>query len=237
MDLKQYMRMKRVGYDLAEADRVRRLRQMQQGEWHLSLSVVHERDGADIVLLRAAESVQRRLWSEQIEFCFIGGVAYQRWGEVRFTDDIDLTVFCDLGDESNMLDRLLRVIPPRIDDIEQVVRMGRMYLGVTDDGTQVDISLGYLPYESRLMQRSVDVDFGLDESLRCCAAEDLVVLKTIAWRDQDRADLRRIVQRSGSEVDWSLVYAELEPLLMITESPERLIHLRKMVEQDGRDSG
>ncbi len=32
-------------------------------------------------------------------FCFVGGIAVQRWGEPRFTQDADLTLLTGFGDE------------------------------------------------------------------------------------------------------------------------------------------
>ena len=47
-------------------------------------------------LLAAAAQLQAFLLRERWSFCFIGGVAVQRWGEPRFTRDIDLTLLPSL---------------------------------------------------------------------------------------------------------------------------------------------
>ena len=54
--------------------------------------------GLEELLLAAAgleSSLQQRGW----KFCYIGGVAVQRWGIPRFTQDIDLTLLTGFGDE------------------------------------------------------------------------------------------------------------------------------------------
>ncbi len=107
-----------------------------------------------------------------------------------------------------------------------------MYLGVSADRTPIDISLGFTPYEYRVMERAVDVDFGVEAPLRCCSAEDLVVLKTVAGRDQDWVDIGRIVQRSGRTLDWELVFRELKILLELSESPESADRLREILEEE-----
>lgn len=43
-------------------------------------------------LFSAAELVQDLCEREGWEFCFIGGLAVQRWGEPRVTRDVDLTL-------------------------------------------------------------------------------------------------------------------------------------------------
>ena len=41
-------------------------------------------------VLAAAGDVQRFCLQQRWQFCFIGGVAVQRWGEPRLTQDVDL---------------------------------------------------------------------------------------------------------------------------------------------------
>lgn len=113
-----------------------------------------------------------------------------------------------------------------------MVQTARLFLGVTDDGRITDISLGYIPYEKRLMERAVKVDFNVAEPLVCCSAEDLVILKTVAGRDIDWSDIRRIIQVSGRQMDWDLVFSELEPLLQLTENPEPAEQLRELLERE-----
>lgn len=232
MDLREAYRIKQYGYQRAEEDRVRRLRALTHEEWLHGLKIVHTVREPDQYLFRAAVKIQRALRDEELSFCFIGGLALQHWGEIRFTKDIDVTILCDPGQELTTLEKLRQIIPPRIGDAEQLALQGRMYLGISPDNIEIDISLGYIPYERRLMERAVDVDFGVGEPLLCCSAEDLVVLKTIAGRDRDWGDLIRIVQRSGRHMDWKLVFSELKPLLDLVGSPESLKRLREMVESE-----
>lgn len=113
-----------------------------------------------------------------------------------------------------------------------MVQTARLFLGVTDDGRNTDISLGYIPYEKRLMERAVKVDFNVAEPLVCCSAEDLVILKTVAGRDIDWSDIRRIIQVSGRQMDWDLVFSELEPRLQLAENPESAEQLRGLLERE-----
>ena len=58
-------------------------------------------------LLLAAAQIQSMLLRHGWRFCFIGGVAVQRWGNPRFTRDVDLTLVTGLGDEERFVDGLL----------------------------------------------------------------------------------------------------------------------------------
>jgi hypothetical protein len=76
------------------------------------------------------------------------------------------------------------------------------------------------------------VDYGVDVPLHICSALDLAVLKTVAGRLRDWADIQRIIQRSGETMDWDLVYEELEPLLALAYKEEHLPRLKSMVEEE-----
>ena len=49
-------------------------------------------------LLEAAQEIQQFCRNRDWRFCFIGGIAVQRWGEARLTRDADLTVYTGIGD-------------------------------------------------------------------------------------------------------------------------------------------
>jgi len=232
VDLKELYRRQQLGYAAAEADRVARLRGRTDDEWLRELKLVWGVREPDPYYFETALRLQKALHEQGIEFCFIGGLALQRWGEIRQTVDIDLTAICDLGEEEEMLHKLQSILRPRFDDIRWLVTVARMYLGVTPEGRNADISLGYTAFEKRMLKRSVDVDFGISDPLRCCSPEDLVILKTIAGRGQDWVDLRRIIHASGHELDWDLVFEELVPLLELTEQPERAQDLRELVDKE-----
>ena len=49
-----------------------------------------------IDLFQVANQLQDFLWQQRWNFCYIGGIALQRWGEPRVTQDIDLTLLTGL---------------------------------------------------------------------------------------------------------------------------------------------
>jgi len=232
VDLKEAYRVRQFGYELAEADRVNRLRGRTDEDWLKELKLVWAVREPDPYYFETALRLQKKLHEAEITFCFIGGLAIQRWGEVRRTVDIDLTALCDLGQEEEILEKLEGILNPRVDNIRWMVQAARLYLGVTDDGRNTDISLGYIPYEKRLLERAVKVDFNVAEPLVCCSAEDLVILKTVAGRDIDWSDIRRIIQVSGRQIDWELVFSELKMLLEMAEKPEAVMQLRELLERE-----
>ena len=220
------------GYRVAEELRVRDLKNQTHEQWLHDLPYVHYVKEPTGYLFQEAAEVQKVLHKNDVTFCFIGGVALQRWGEVRQTNDVELTIFSELGGKSAILDILNSYLNSRVEDTRDMFLVGRMYLGKSPKGKQVGISLGFTPYEKRMMERAVDVEYGLDVPLHCCCAEDLVITKTMAGRGQDWVDIHRIIQRSGEKMDWTLVYDELIPLLALLHEEDRLTRLQKMVSDE-----
>jgi hypothetical protein len=58
------------------------------------------------VLLEAAQGVQDIFVRKNWRFCFIGGIAVQRWGEPRLTLDVDLTLLTGFGEEESYVERV-----------------------------------------------------------------------------------------------------------------------------------
>jgi len=84
-----------------------------------------------------------RAWS----FCVIGGVAVQRWGEPRGTQDVDLTVLSGFGQEEPFVDALLAALLARRPEAREFALRNRVLLLRATNGTPLDLALGGLPYE------------------------------------------------------------------------------------------
>ena len=94
--------------------------------------------------LRLQEFCRSRDW----RFCFIGGLAVQKWSEPRVTDDVDLTLFTGLGTEAPFIDALLALdwIEPRIPQAREFAQTRRVLLLQTTGGVGIDIALGAFPF-------------------------------------------------------------------------------------------
>jgi hypothetical protein len=179
-------------------------------------------------LFAAALEVQQFLRSSGERFCFIGGIALQRWGEPRFTRDVDLTLLCQLGSEEHSVDRVLSGFGARIEGARSFALANRVLLVQTKSGIPIDVALGGLPYEERCVDRASEFDFGTGLRLLTCSSEDLVIMKAFAGRQRDWADIESILVRQRRSLDWHLVLGELKPLLDLRETPENLAQLLKL---------
>ena len=79
-------------------------------------------------VIRAAAELQTVCEHEGWRFCFIGGLAVQRWGEPRETVDVDLTLLTGFGDEDRFVSALVARFEPRIDEAAAFARANRVLL-------------------------------------------------------------------------------------------------------------
>ena len=65
-------------------------------------------------VLEAARELEIFLRGEGGAFCFIGGLAIQRWGEPRFTNDTDASLLTRFVEDEKWIDLLLSRFEPRL---------------------------------------------------------------------------------------------------------------------------
>jgi nucleotidyltransferase AbiEii toxin of type IV toxin-antitoxin system len=176
-------------------------------------------------VIQAAAELQTVCQSHDWQFCFIGGLALQRWSEPRETVDVDLSVFAGFGDEQQFSDVLLKHFTARISDAATFARERRVLLLRSSKGVGLDVAFAALPYEALIIERSSYFDYPPGIRLRTCSAEDLIVLKAFAGRGQDWVDVERIIVRQTGKLDWNYIREQLQPLAELKEAPEILDQL------------
>jgi hypothetical protein len=179
-------------------------------------------------LLRSAIELEQSWRTKGYRFCIIGGIAVQRWGEPRNTRDLDLTLLTGFGGEKVFIDEILKTMRPRRTDASEFALLNRVLLVSDHLGTDIDISLGAMPFEERSVARATGWAIPGVGSITTCSATDLVVHKAFAARDQDWIDIRGVLIRSRTFVDWKTVLDELTPLVELKEEPEILNRLNSL---------
>ncbi|MBD3307700.1 hypothetical protein GF339_14785 [candidate division KSB3 bacterium] len=180
-------------------------------------------------LFQAALEVQQFFQKHGWSFCVIGGLAVIRWGEVRMTQDVDLTLFTGFGAENAYVAALLEAFQPRIPQAEQFAVQYRVLLISAANGTPVDISLAGLPFEQRMIARATPFAYTPECSLLTCSAEDLIVLKAFADRPKDWMDVEGIVMRQGKQLDVAYIVDHLTDLAEVKGDPTLIAKLRKIL--------
>lgn len=181
-------------------------------------------------LLQAALEVQRFFDENRWNFVLIGGLAVLRWGQPRTTIDVDGTLVTNFIDEEEYIDTALARFSSRIPHAKDFAVQNRVLLLQASNGVGIDISLGGLPFEQQMVERSSKYTFEKGCDLRICSAEDLIVLKAFAARDKDWADVDSILRRQAGKLNVDYIFTNLRPLCEIKDAPEIVERLHKMIE-------
>jgi len=156
-----------------------------------------------------------------IVVCIIGGIALLRWGEPRFTRDVDVTLLCGFGKEDAVIAPLLASgYRGRISDAAEFARRNRVLLLESPEDIPIDIALAALPFEELVVERSSRFEFEAGCSLRTCSAEDLIILKLFAFRARDVLDVETVAIRQRGRLDWTYIETHLGPLAELKDQPE-----------------
>jgi hypothetical protein len=123
-----------------------------------------------IDLLQDALIVQSFSQPQAWSYCFIGGIAVQRWSETRVTRDLDLSLFVGFGNEEQFIDCLLQSFAPRRPDAKAFALRYRVLLLESSQKNGIDISLAALPFEQSAISRSTWFEFAPNVTLRTCSA-------------------------------------------------------------------
>jgi len=181
-------------------------------------------------VIAAAVEVEKFCRDQKWRYCIIGGIAVQRWGKPRFTQDVDLTLLTDLGSEEAFIDALLNRFIGRTTNARRFAIENRVLLLRTSSGVDLDFCLGAFPYEEACVGRASPWKGANRISLTTCSAEDLVIHKVFSGRDRDWGDVDSILSRQFPQFELELVRRELPPLLDLKGDSESLMRFNRLVE-------
>jgi len=144
-------------------------------------------------LLEPLIAIQELLGQFDNQGVIIGGIAASLLGKPRFTADIDAVILLSIDDLPKLVDEASQQgITARFDGAEEFARKNRvLLLRHQASGININISLGILPFEVELIERSQELKVG-DFALRLPTPEDLIILKAVAHRPQDLVDIQAV---------------------------------------------
>lgn len=177
----------------------------------------------------AAIELQSRLQSAGFPFCFIGGLAVNRWGEPRYTQDADATVLTQFVDDERLIDYLLIHFRARRTDAREFALQNRVLLLFASNGTPLDTALGALDFEKNAIHRATPWRYDSAREIITCSAEDLIVHKAFASRELDWIDVDRILRRQATKLNITQILAELRPLITLKEDASILPRLEALM--------
>lgn len=185
-------------------------------------------------LAGALADVSRWMSEESMEGAVIGGVAASLLGRPRLTRDVDALVLGDSVGWERILESAQRYgIAPRIADPLEFARRTRvLLLRHLPSSVDVDVSLGALPFEREVIDRSSILEVG-SIHLRLPSVEDLVIMKALARRARDWSDIEGLLD-VNAEIDLDRVRTWLREFAAVLDMPEIHEDFEQMLRQRRR---
>ncbi len=135
----------------------------------------------------------------------IGGVAVGLHSDYRSTHDVDAILWAESIEPKTVLEEAERMgIVPRVPNVlEDAQRILVMRLRDNKSGVPLDLSLAFTPFEKEAIERSISIQTPIGE-LRIATPEDIVIMKGVAQREQDLADIVSIAAHNPA-LDWGRI--------------------------------
>lgn len=155
----------------------------------------------------------------------VGGIAASLSGIPRYTVDVDAVILLSVDDLPKLVEQASAVgLNHRISDpISFATRTRVLLLRHTDSKIDVDVSLGALPFEFEMVDRSRVVEVG-HLALRIPTPEDLIIMKAVAQRPKDLEDIRAIAE-INPDLDHARIRFWVEQFGEILEQPDLWVRI------------
>jgi hypothetical protein len=164
-----------------------------------------------VATLRQAWAILEEL---QVPAALMGGPALAHWGHVRTTQDVDLLIALSGVRVHSLLSALSaagfrskgRHPLIRLEDVEFLQLLYQPPDTVLE--IQIDLLLADTPFHRQAVERRVTLPVSaLGFQLDVVSCEDLIVLKLLAWRILDRADVAELVTLNRTKLDFGHLLA------------------------------
>jgi hypothetical protein len=180
--------------------------------------------------LAALQALGRGLTALAAPYMFIGGVAVILRGVPRHTEDIDAAVWVEHLDTARLLDVLAaHEIVGRIPDLLAFAAEYQVFLlRHAPSGTPVEIKLASLAFERDAIARAETLT-ARDIAVPVATAEDLILYKTVSWRERDRADIERLLRLHHARIDVARVRETVRVFSEALGEPERITEMERLI--------
>jgi len=170
-------------------------------------------------LVQSLREICSFLDETSVEYMLVGGMAVGIWAEPRATVDIDLLVSIRLADLDN-LRRHLTESGRFIFIHEKPMVFGRISFLRATLRSNADISIDFIFsddfFKIEALKRKEVVQLS-DFVLNIATPEDLIILKLLSGREQDKLDAMKILQIQKNKLDKDYLQTWLEKLALKLE--------------------
>lgn len=179
----------------------------------------------------ALRALAEWMTASRTRYVLIGGVAVSLLGRARTTLDVDLVILADEDAIRDFLDSGAAFgFRSRMPDPVAFAREARILLLAHEpSGTDVDMALGGLPFEKECIARSTTRSA---EGVELCLprVEDLIVMKAVAGREADFADIDTLL-RTNPQLDERHIRHWVRSFSEALDSPEMVVRIEKLLAQ------
>ncbi len=153
----------------------------------------------------ALPDVAAWLTAAQAPFCLIGGVAASMLGSARTTLDIDILAIMEEERWETALTLAGQyALVPRVSNCLEFARESRVFLLThQSSAVDVDVIIAGLSFEKDLVHNAEQVKTG-SATMPVARREDLIIMKAVAQRPRDMADIEGLIKSSGP-LDWPYI--------------------------------
>ncbi len=180
-------------------------------------------------LLAPLAALQRLLSHFEERGVIIGGVASSLLGKPRLTADLDAMLLLPVDEVPGLIETaLVEGLIPRTENIIEFARKHQVVLlRHPESSTNIDISLGILPFEEEVVARSIVFQVA-SLSIRLPTPEDLIILKAVAHRPVDMLDIQAIIKSNPNLdreriKDWVVQFAQALEMPEVWDDIEELL--------------
>ncbi len=166
------------------------------------------------------------------DWVVIGGVALALVAVPRYTADLDTLTILDTAEAARLMTCLAAegFEPLFSDALDQVKRTRILPVKHPGIEAKVDIALGCMPFEEEVVERATE-QFERGIRFRVATPEDLIIMKAIPHRPQDRADIQSIAQMNP-DLDLKRIERWVRDYAELLEAPERWAEIQPLLKVD-----
>jgi predicted nucleotidyltransferase len=157
----------------------------------------------DNPLIKSLRELCFFLDNTRIEYMLVGGLAVGIWSEPRATVDIDFMVSMKT-DDYNILKKTLKEVKKFIFIYDEPMMFARISFLRATLKSNKNISVDFLfaddDFKSEALRRKETIQVA-GFSVNVTTPEDLVILKLLSGREQDRLDAKKILEIQKGNLD------------------------------------
>lgn len=184
------------------------------------------------MIKKLIKRIAQNLDEQETPYMIIGGQAVLLYGRPRLTRDIDITLGVDtdkLGLIKDSCQNLgLRIHPEDPEDFARRTKV--LPADEPKSKIRVDFIFSFSPYEAQAIKRAKDVIVD-NYPAKFASCEDVIIHKMVAGRAVDEEDVRSILVKHKSEIDFKYIDRWLSEFAKISEYEDIRSRFGSLLEQ------